>query len=268
MDGPCGIITLLTDFGTQDGYVWAMKGVILGINPEARIVDIGHQVERHDLFQAALVLRNTCRYFPPGSVHVVVVDPGVGGSRKPLVVETANFFLVGPDNGVLSPVLEEFPPIKMVAIENKQYILSHVSDTFHGRDVFAPAAAHCSLGLPVEKFGPQMKTYRRMELPHPRVLTDGLCGQVIAVDRFGNLITNISRRGLDRHVGSSSLHIRLGGTTISKISRSYQEAPQGSPLAIMGSWDLLEIAVNGGDARSVLEAGRGSEVVVKRGFGA
>jgi len=187
MDGPCGIITLLTDFGTQDGYVGAMKGVILGINPEARIVDIGHQVERHDLFQAALVLRNTCRYFPPGSVHVVVVDPGVGGSRKPLVVETANFFLVGPDNGVLSPVLEEFPPIKMVAIENKQYILSHVSDTFHGRDVFAPAAAHCSLGLPVEKFGPQMKTYRRMELPHPRVLTDGLCGQVIAVDRFGNL---------------------------------------------------------------------------------
>lgn len=265
MDHPCGIITLLTDFGIQDGYVGAMKGVILGINPEAHIVDISHHVERHDLFQAALVLRNTCRYFPRGSVHMVVVDPGVGGSRKPLVLETEDFFLVGPDNGVLSPVLEEFPPIKMVAIESPQYILSHVSDTFHGRDVFAPAAAHCSLGVPIEKFGPQMEAYRRMEMPHPGVLADGLQGQVIAVDRFGNLVTNISRRDLDEHVGSSPLNIQLGGTIISQISRSYQEVPQGSPLAIMGSWDLLEIAVNGGDARSVLGAGRGDEVVIKRG---
>ena len=220
MDCPCGIITLLTDFGTQDGYTGAMKGVILGINPRAHIVDVSHQVERHDLFQAALVLRNTCRYFPPGSVHVVVVDPGVGGSRKPLVVETEDFFLVGPDNGVLSPVLEEFPPIKMVAIESCQYILSRISDTFHGRDIFAPAAAHCSLGICVEKFGLKMEAYRRLELPHPMVLADGLQGQVIAVDHFGNLVTNISRRDLDEHVGSSPLNIQFGGTLISKISRS------------------------------------------------
>jgi S-adenosylmethionine hydrolase len=265
VDCPCGIITLLTDFGTQDGYVGAMKGVILGINPGAHIVDISHQVEPHDLFQAALVLRNTCPYFPPGSVHVVVVDPGVGGSRKPLVVETEDFFLVGPDNGVLSPVLEEFPPIKMVVIERSKYILSRISDTFHGRDIFAPAAAHCSLGIPVEKFGPRMEAHRRMELPHPRVLKDGLQGQVIAIERFGNLVTNISRRDLDEQVGSSSLNIQLGGALISKISRSYQEVSQGSPLAIMGSWDLLEIAVNGGDARSVLGAKRGDEVIIRRG---
>ena len=265
MNSPSGIITLITDFGIRDGYVGAMKGVILGINPRAHIVDISHQVDRHDLFQTALVLRNTCPYFPPGSVHLVVVDPGVGGRRRPLLVETEDFVFVGPDNGVLSLVLEDFAPIRVVVIKNSQYILPRVSDTFHGRDIFAPVAAHCSLGVPAEKFGPEAKTYQRMEQPRPRVLADGLRGQVMAVDRFGNLVTNISRHMLDEHVGKGSVIIQVGGATISKISRSYQEVPQGSPLAIIGSWDLLEIAVNGGDARSVLGAGRGDAVVVRRG---
>jgi S-adenosylmethionine hydrolase len=260
-----GIISLITDFGIQDGYVGAMKGVILSINPRASIVDISHGVERHDLIQAALMLRSTCRYFPKGSIHVVVVDPGVGGRRKPLLVETEKFFFVGPDNGVLSLALEAERPLQVVSIEDSKYILPWVSDTFHGRDIFAPAAAHCSLGVPADRFGPEVKTYRSMQLSRPRVLADGLQGEVIIVDHFGNLVTNISCRHLDEHLGTAPLTIRLGKTTISKISRSYQEVPQGEPLAIIGGWDLLEIAVNGGDARSVLGVERGEAVAVRRG---
>ena len=265
MDRPSGIITLITDFGIQDGYVGAMKGVILGINPRARIVDISHRVNRHDLLQAALVLRNTCSYFPPGSVHLVVVDPGVGGRRKALVAETEDFVFVGPDNGVFSPALEDFPPVRVVAIQKSRYILPRVSDTFHGRDIFAPVAAHCSLGVGVDEFGPEIKTCQSMVLPQPRIEADGLRGQVMAVDSFGNLVTDISRRDLDGCTGTAPVIIQLGELTISRISHSYQEVPRGSPLAIIGSWDLLEIAVNGGDARSVLGAERGDPVVVRRG---
>jgi S-adenosylmethionine hydrolase len=260
---PCGIISLITDFGMQDGYVGAMRGVILGINPGAHIVDISHGVARHDLLHAALILQNTCGYFPPGSVHLVVVDPGVGSGRRPLMAETENFFLVGPDNGVLSPALETFPPIRVVVIENPRYLLPHISDTFHGRDIFAPAAAHCALGVPVEKFGSETRAYQSMELPQPKVLQDSLRGQVIAVDGFGNLVTNISRHLLKEHVGTAPCTIHIGKTTITEISRSYQEVPQGSPLVIIGSWDLMEIAVNGGDAHSELGAGHGATVVVR-----
>jgi len=259
-----GIITLITDFGIRDGYVGAMKGVILGINPQADIVDISHGVDRHDLLQAALILRNTCRYFPRGSIHVVVVDPGVGGGRKALLVETENFFFVGPDNGVLSLALEDEQPLRVVAIENSRYRLPGVSDTFHGRDIFAPAAAHCSLGVPARKFGTGVKTYQSVEFPQPKVLAEGLQGQIIVVDRFGNLISNISRHDMEEHFGTSPVSIQLGNTTISRISHSYQEAPQGRPLAIMGSWNLLEIAVNGGDARAVLGVERGAAVVARR----
>ncbi len=265
MDDRSGIITLITDFGLQDGYVGAMKGVILGINPQARVVDISHQVLRHNLFQAALMLRTTCPYFPPGSVHLVVVDPGVGGRRKPLLVETERFFLVGPDNGVFFPVLQDHPAIKRVVIENRRYLMPRISDTFHGRDVFAPVAAHCSLGVPTERFGPQTDSCRTIDLPQPEVIEDGLRGQVLSVDGFGNLITNISRHHLQRHVGSAALSIRIGPATISKICRSYQEVPQGVLLAVMGSSELLEIAVNGGSARDLLKAGPGEIVVVRRG---
>jgi len=264
MSEPCGIITLISDFGIRDGYVGAMKGVILGINPRAHIVDISHSIERHNVLQAALILQNTCGHFPQGSVHLVVVDPGVGGKRSPLIAETEDFFFVGPDNGVLFPVLETFPPIRVAFIENPKYILPRVSNTFHGRDIFAPAAAHCALGVPTEKFGTQTKTYRSVKLPKAEVLRNGLRGQVIAVDGFGNLVTNISCHHVEEYVGLGSLTIHMGKTTITEISRSYQEVPQGSPLAIIGSWDTLEIAVNGGDARSELGAGRGVAVVVRR----
>jgi S-adenosylmethionine hydrolase len=265
---PCGIITLITDFGIKDGYVGAMKGVILGINPGAHIVDISHGVARHDIIHGALILQNTCGHFPRGSVHLVVVDPGVGGGRKPLMAETEHFFLVGPDNGVLSPVLKTYPPIRVVVIENPRYLLPRISDTFHGRDIFAPAAAHCTLGVPLEKFGPEIRTYRSMESPQPTVRQNGLLGQVIAVDGFGNLVTNISRHHVEEHVGAAPLTIQIGKITITEVSRWYQEVPPGSPLAIVGSWDTLEIAVNGGDASSQLGVGRGAAVVIRRGSGA
>jgi S-adenosylmethionine hydrolase len=183
------------------------------------------------------------------------------------LVETEDYIFVGPDNGVLFPVLADHPPIRSVTIENPRYLLPKISDTFHGRDVFAPAAAHCSLGVPSGRFGPPTDSYRSMELPRPEVIDDGLQGQVIAVDVFGNLVSDISRPYLERYVGTTALTIQIGETTISKISSSYQEVPAGAPLAIMGSWDLLEIAINGGSAQSLLGADRGDAVVVRRARG-
>lgn len=262
MARPSGIITLITDFGTRDGYVGALKGVILGINPAARIVDISHHIGRHDRHHAALVLRHVCPYFPAGSVHLLVVDPGVGGPRKPLLAETEKFFFLGPDNGELYPALMDHQPFRAVAIESAQYRLPQMSDTFHGRDLFATAAAHLTLGVPLEQFGPRLDEVVSLELPRAEKVAAGLRGQVIAVDVFGNLITNISRQDLAEQGLAGQVAIRIAGTSISGISSSYQEVPPGSPLAIIDSWDLLEIAVNRGDARSSLGAGRGDAVLV------
>lgn len=267
MNRPCGIITLLTDFADENGYTAAMKGVILRINPQAYLVDVSHQIARHDLLQAALILRNVCPFFPPGSVHLVVVDPGVGGKRKALVAETEVFTFVGPDNGVLAPVLELFPPLQVVAIENPRYVMPRISDTFHGRDIFAPVAAHCSLGVSVREFGSPARTHQTLEIPQPALDVNRLSGQVVAVDHFGNVVTNISRQDLETHFGTDPVVVQLGETIIEGLSRSYQQVPPGAPLAVIGSWEMLEIAVNGGDARSALGAGRGDVVVVRRRSG-
>ena len=263
----CGIVSMLTDFGLSDGYVGAMKGVMLRIDPGLRLVDLSHQVERHDVVTAALVLSHLAGHFPQGTVHLAVVDPGVGGDRRALAVETEDFFFVGPDNGLFTAALQRYPPRRLVAIEPTPYLPARRSDTFHGRDVFAPVAAHCAAGVPVDRFGKPVDEFRTVEIPAPRRSGQMIQGQVIAVDRFGNLVTNVSREDVANFSGGAEVIVEIGGTVIAGLSRSYLQAGRGHPLAIMNSWDHLEVAVSEGDARAKLGMGRGQPVTVRRRAG-
>jgi hypothetical protein len=259
-----GMVAMMTDFGLRDGYVGAMKGIMLKINPRIRWVDVGHQIKRHDIVSAALMLSHICDHFPQGCVHLAVVDPGVGSDRRALVVETADYFFVGPDNGILEPVLEKHTPVGLVSIEDSPFLPPERSDTFHGRDVFAPVAAHCASGVPVKRFGRPVRDYQRLDIPRPHHADQTLEGQVVAVDHFGNLVTNISRQDLERFSKGSGVFVLAGAARIEKISRSYSQVAQGSPLAIFNSWDHLEVAVNGADACQVLGLGMGGAVMVRR----
>jgi S-adenosylmethionine hydrolase len=263
----CGIVSLLTDFGLRDGYVGAMKGVMLGIDPELQLVDISHQIERHDIVLAAQMLGHLAGHFPTGTVHLAVVDPGVGSERRALAVETEDYFFIGPDNGLFTVALQKHPPLRLVAIESSPFLPAGRSDTFHGRDVFAPVAAHCAAGVRVEQFGRQVDEYRMAGIPVPRRRGTTLQGEIITADHFGNLVTNISRGELETFCHGAEVHIEVGRTVISGLSRSYLQAGRGSPLAIINSWDHLEVAVSGGDARRELGVERGQAVLVRRRAG-
>jgi len=258
-----GVIALLTDFGLSDNFVGVMKGVIYGINPEVRIIDLCHQIESYNVREAAFLLKSSYPYFPEGTVFLVVVDPGVGSERKSIIMETENYFFVAPDNGVLSFLLER--DIKrIIQISNEKYFLKPVSRTFHGRDIFAPVAAHLSKGEKVENFGSPIKDIEKIELPEPRVEKNGLSGEVIYVDRFGNLITNINKDTFLRFVGGKKFQIVMGKATISRISSSYKEGKKGLPLAIFGSFDNLEISLYGDDASRGLNLKKGSKIYIKK----
>ena len=256
-------ITLTTDFGTQDGFVGAMKGVVLSIHPRAVIVDITHEIQAQDVFGAALTLRNTCRSFPQGTIHVAVVDPGVGGSRKPLLLQTDTYFYVGPDNGLFSFVTETSDTVKAIELRERKYFLSPVSPTFHGRDIFAPVAAYLSLGVDPDEFGPELKHYRTIGYPKPISSETGIEGEVIYVDRFGNLITNVDRPLFEQYVGEKTVQIEVGQEKLEGLRKYYAEVREGSPLALFGSSGLLEISVNGGNARQKLGLDRGVPVRVR-----
>lgn len=260
------VITLLTDFGLQDEYVGVMKGVILSINPRVHLVDIIHNITRHDIIQAALAINASFRYFPKGSIHVVVVDPGVGGKRKVICLQQEGHFFVAPDNGVLTMVIQDGKVEKICAISNQKYFLKPVSDTFHGRDIFAPAAAHLSKGVDMLCLGEEIaiSNINRLDIPVPTVnAADELVGAVISIDHFGNLITNISQANLARFKDDARLNevvIRLGRYRIQGVSKSYDSVKTGSPVAIFGSRNLLEISLNQGDARTYFRARTGQAV--------
>lgn len=256
------IITLLTDFGCQDGFVGTMKGVILGINPRVCIVDISHGISPQNIREAAFVLRNAYRYFPEGTIHVVVVDPGVGGAREALIVETDRYRFVGPDNGVFAYIYRMERNIRVTAIKNAAYGLPERSRTFHGRDVFAPAAAHLSRGVQTAEFGPRMLEYHTGSVAEPGVKPDRIDGQIIHIDRFGNVITNIAEESLDRIAGAPPLQIAVAGRRFDRLCAAYADVATGDPLAIIGSAGLLEIAVNGGDAARTLGVSVGDAVTV------
>ncbi len=242
------IITLTTDFGLDDHYIGVMKGVILGINSDAVITDITHGIPKYDIFKAAFTVRNFYKYFPKDSIHIVVVDPEVGSERKPIVVESEQGVFIGPDNGVFSFILEENKGIPIIEITNPKYMLSDVSNTFHGRDIFAPAAAHISLGLEVTELGENVKSPISLEIKKPQVHDNEISGEVIYEDSFGNLITNIPR---DLIEGYSK--IQIDEFIIDSVASSYQDVEKGEILAIIGSSGFLEISVNNGSASDLIK---------------
>lgn len=254
------IITLLSDFGTADGYAGVMHGVILSINPEAVVVDISHDIAPQDIHAAAFVLSTVYPYFPADTIHVIIVDPGVGSARRALAVRTASGMFVAPDNGVLSYVFAREKVSEVVHLTNARYWLSPLSDTFHGRDLFAPVAAHLSLGVSLNNLGSAIQDPVRFMVAEARVQNDGsIHGQVMHVDRFGNLITNIPRELLPT---GRMWRVRVGGYEVGGLVKIYALAGDGSLLALIGSSGYLEIAVRNGNAAAMLQVGRGVEVIV------
>ncbi len=286
MEKSTSIITLTTDFGTSDVYVGVMKGVILNINPNAQIVDITHAISPQNIDAAAFTINAAYQYFPKGTIHVIVVDPGVGSDRQAIVCKTDSAFFVCPNNGVLSYLLqnietEETCAPEVVAIENPTYVLPRVCNTFHGRDIFAPVAAHLSLGVPLVQIGTPIHDLARFSVPAIHSSDDTLRGQIINIDSFGNLITNISENVLatfllsstpsenaigefDKRAVSAKFEIIAGTTSFKKLNSAYAESEAGEPLAIIGSFGLLEIAINLGNAEANLRLKSGDSVTVRR----
>jgi len=258
------IITLLTDFGSADPFVGIMKGVILGINPRLHVIDLCHGVSPQDVLEAAFLLHCSYRYFPEGTIHVVVVDPGVGGGRRPLVAEGGHGYYVAPDNGVLSYLVASGEIRRVVEITADAYFLHPVSRTFHGRDIFAPVAAHLSRRAALDRFGKRTTTYARLSLPMPRKKGEGvLVGSILHVDRFGNLITNISAREIAGLPSEKGIRISIKGRTIHGLEESYASLKAGEMGAILGSAGYLEIFSNRRSAARVLKVGRGATVRVE-----
>jgi S-adenosylmethionine hydrolase len=270
------IITLTTDLGLNDAYVAAMKGVILGINPEVRLIDICHTIEPQNILQAAFVLSTAYEFFPQKTIHLVVVDPGVGTERRAIILRTPSADFVTPDNGVLSYVIQYLtkpaedntnpqqvelkPELEAVAITKPRFWQSPVSPTFHGRDIFAPVAAQLSLGFRPIDFGEAINSVTMLPLPHPHLTPDGrLVGRVVHIDSFGNLITNI--KSSDLPPTKQAITIEVGNQLISGLSRTYAEGK--GLLALIGSSGYLEIALAGGSACALTEAKVGNELRVK-----
>lgn len=255
------IITLCTDFGLRDGYVAAMKGVILSIAPEVRLVDISHDVTRQSIREGAFLLDSACRFFPSATVHLVVVDPGVGGSRRPVAVQTTTYSFVAPDNGVLTCALRGEEIVGAVALTNPTYWRAEeVSHTFHGRDVFAPAAAHLANGVPLTALGDPVDDLVVLSLPTPEREADGsIVGQVVYIDRFGNVVTDIPEVMLS---GRRDWQVLVGKTRIAGPHVTYTSVGPGDLLALIGSHGYLEIAVREGDAAQVIGANIGARVRV------
>ncbi len=257
------VITLLTDFGHRDAFVGTMKGVILGISPEARIVDLSHEITPQRIEEGAFVLRTAYPYFPEGTVHVAVVDPGVGGMRRALIVETPSYRFVGPDNGLFAHVYAGEPELRVVSVTEPRFILPEISNTFHGRDVFAPVAAHLTLGTPVSDFGPEITDYDAGTATEPMVHEGGITGRVLHIDRYGNIITDIGASRFLETTREKRFRIRLADFALDRVCASYDEAACGAALAILDSAGLLEIAVNGGNAAERLGVATGDRVDVE-----
>ncbi len=255
------LITLLTDFGTGDGYVGIMKGVILGICRSARLIDLSHDVPRQKVVAGALVLRYAVEYFPAATVHLAVVDPGVGSERAPLLVVTERGMLVGPDNGLLAPAAHLLGFREARRLEARRFFRPTTSRTFHGRDIFAPVAAHLAAGVSPESFGPVVEMCS-LVLAAARREPSAIAGEVLYVDHFGNLITNITAEAL-ADLGGSSLVAELPGGRNVRLVEAYAGVSPGEPLAVINSWGCLEIAIRDGNAAQVLSAGSGTTVVVK-----
>jgi S-adenosylmethionine hydrolase len=253
------IITLTTDFGTADHYTGAMKGVILGICPTAQIVDITHQVRPFEISDGAFTIAQASPYFPKKTIHVVVVDPGVGSSRRPLVAEVAGQYFIAPDNGVLSMIFGGAKP-QVRHLTNHRYFLDPVSRTFHGRDVFAPVAAHLAKGIPPSRFGPKIQDHLHLNFAAPvRSGKRAWAGAILKVDRFGNLITNLHVHELTG-VNTRPFELKVGSQVIKRLALTFTECEPGELFVVIGSSGYLEVATNQGSAMSLLGCDAGSPV--------
>jgi S-adenosyl-L-methionine hydrolase (adenosine-forming) len=264
------IVTLTTDFGTNDHFVGVMKGVILDIVPEAEIVDICHSVQAYDVLDGALTISQAYSYFPNRTVHVVVVDPGVGTARRPIIASCDKYHFVAPDNGVLSLIYAKEGRMHVRHITAEHYFLQPVSNTFHARDIFSPVAAYLAKEVDSLKFGEEIEDYVRFSSPKPKAVeANRLRAVVLKVDRFGNLITNITPQDVPVLFGSAAkkFKIVIGNKEITEIRNAYAEGGPGEVIAILGSTGFLEIAANRGAAAQLTGAGKGAEVSIILGEG-
>lgn len=257
------VVAFLSDFGTRDHYAGTMKGVVLGLCPDATLVDIGHDIPAHDVLAGALELAACYRYFPAGTIFLVVVDPGVGSSRRGIAAECGEYRFVAPDNGVLSAVFRDTPPKRVVELTERKYARATVSRTFEGRDRFAPAAGWLAKGIPLVSLGKSITNYHVIDLPKPEVGNSAITGEIVRVDRFGNLISNIDHRAFAQLADRGDLVIAVGEREVPRLVATYAEAPVGEICALFGSTDHLEIAVNAGDAAQTMGLSRGAKVTVR-----
>ena len=255
------VIALLTDFGTRDHYAGTMKGVVLGLCPDVTLVDITHDVAAHDVLGGSLELAAAYRYFPAGTIFLVVVDPGVGSTRRGIAAEAGDFKFVAPDNGVLTAVLDELAAKRVVELTERKYARPTVSRTFEGRDRFAPAAAWIAKGIDLAALGRSAGAIQRLDIPRAASGEGRIDGQVLRVDRFGNLITNIDRKTFEALAGGP-LDIRIGAHQVSRMVTTYADASPGEVCALFGSTDHLEIAASGANAAEALDLRRGAAVHV------
>jgi hypothetical protein len=257
-------ITLLTDYGTRDFFVAAMKGIIIKTNPEAQVVDITHEIAPQDVWESAFTLASVYQQFPKGTIHLAVVDPGVGSGRRPIIVVTESYYFVGPDNGLFSLVYQDAERLRVHHITAGHYFIANAGPTFHGRDVFAPVAAWLSKGIPSGNFGDEITNFVKLNVPAVNRNDTGIEGHVVHIDRFGNLITNITFKDLqplfpgDGVAGTAV--VTVGGREIKGLKRFYAEAAPGEPGAIINSNGRLEIFLFRQNARTTLAIKRGEAV--------
>jgi hypothetical protein len=260
------IITLTTDYGTSDHLVGVLKGVILSINPEVNIVDITHRVLAHDVLDGALTIGQAYKFFPPKTIHLVVVDPGVGTPRRPILVAGDQHYFVAPDNGVLSSVYDQTEALYVWNITSEHYFRNPVSNTFHGRDIFAPVAAWLSKSWQTSSFGEPITDFVRFAIPKPKSAENSVKGAVLRIDHFGNLITNITPEDVPALVAADGkFTIRVGNGQVAKVVQTFAQGAQGEAVGIIGSSGFLEISVNKGNAARTLAAARGAEVTIELG---
>jgi S-adenosylmethionine hydrolase len=257
------VIAILSDFGTRDHYVGTMKAVIVGICPDATLVDITHEIPPHDVVDGALQLAAAYKYFPVGTIFVAVVDPGVGSARRGLAVDTGDFRFVCPDNGLLTVVLRETPAKKVVELTERRYARPTVSRTFEGRDRFAPAAAWLAKGIQLAALGRGVSDCAHLDIPVPRLEDGRIHGAVLRIDRFGNLVTNVDRKTFEKF-GREGVQIAAGGATVGRLVATYADIQPGEVCALFGSTDHLELAANSGSAADMLGLTRGANIEVRR----
>jgi S-adenosyl-L-methionine hydrolase (adenosine-forming) len=258
------IITLTTDFGSADHLVATMKGVILGINPDAEIIDITHNVIPFDLLDGALTIGQAYRYFPAKTIHVVVVDPGVGSQRRPILVTAQQHYFIAPDNGVLSMVYEKEESVTVRHITSEHYYLHPVSNTFHGRDIFSPVAAWLSKNWQTPAFGEEVTDFVRFALPKPKSSgNNGVKGVVLRVDNFGNLVTNLTSEAAPQLLTGANFKMKIGNAEITKYVQTFSQGAANETVVVLGSSGFFEVTVNRGNAARLLGANRGAEVTLE-----